>query len=470
MESCRVMSVTKKDVVVIGGGPAGYVAAIRLGQLGKKVLLIEEDRIGGVCLNWGCIPSKALIYFASLFDKMKKSESMGLTVTGASADLNKFQTWKNDVVRRLTTGVATLCKGVGVEIILGKARFKSAHEIERVGFDDIIEAETTVIATGAKSILLPNFPLESPSVVTSKEALDLTSVPKDLLVIGGGVIGLELGMAFQKLGSRLTVVEMTDRLLPGTDPDLVRVVERSLKKRETQIFLNSKAVSYKKNEVVLETPEGNKMLTPDTVLVSVGFVPNVKELGLDLASVKQDAKGFILIDKQAKTSVDSIYAIGDVTGPPFLAHKGFKEGEIAAEVIAGQSRSLDYQAMPAAIFTDPEIATVGLTEAKAKEEGHDVTIGRYPLGASGRALTMGQSDGMMKMVIDKESHQILGAHIVAPEASELIGEVTLAIEMGALAEDVAGTIHPHPTLSEGIMEGFKQTIGEAIHIPNLPRL
>ncbi len=476
MESNSVMNELKKDAVVIGAGPGGYVAAIRLGQLGKKVLLVDEDRVGGTCLNYGCIPSKAVIYFANLFGKIKKAETFGLKASGLSVDLKKFQVWKNDVVKRLTNGVSTLCKGVEVEIVSGRAKFKSPHDIEikQEGKTVLASAPYTVIATGASSFALPGFPLENPWIITSKQALDLDFIPRRLLVIGGGIIGLELGSAFQRLGSHLIVVELLDRLLAGVDPELVRYVERPLKKRGAEIYLKSKAVSYKKKseelEVSLETPEGTKTVVVDTILVAVGVEPNTRGLGLEAMGVKTNPKGFITVDTQARTSVSNVFAIGDVNGPPYLAHKAFKEGEVVAEVIAGLERSLDYYAMPSAVFTDPEIATVGLTEEEAKGKGHEIIVGRFPMGASARGLTMGESEGLMKTIVDQKSHQVLGLHLVGPEVSELISEGALAIEMGAMAEDIAGTIHPHPTLSEGIMESFKQTLGEAIHIANLPNL
>jgi len=466
------MADLKKDVAIIGAGPGGYVAAIRLGQLGKKVVLIDRDRIGGVCLNYGCIPSKAIIHFANLVERIKKSESMGLKVSGVSVDLRIFQTWKNEMVKKLTNGVATLCKGVGVEILPGKASFKSPTEIEvtQQGKTILIESESTIIATGASPFLLPGFPTEDSGIITSKEALELEKIPEKLLVIGGGIIGLELGTAYQKLGSHLIVVELLDRLLAGIDPDLVRVVERPLKKRGAEIYLKSKAVGCKKKngkfEVTLETPDGAKTVEADTILVAVGVEPNTQGLGLELVGVKTNPKGYILIDDRARTNIPNIYAIGDVTGSPWLAHKAFKEAEVAAEVIAGIERSLDYRAMPYAVFTDPEIAVVGLSEKEAKEQGREVIVGRYPLAASGRAQSMGEAEGVMKVIADQKSREVLGVHLACPEASELISEAALAIEMGALAEDVASTIHPHPTLSEGIMEAFKQTIGEAVHIAN----
>ncbi len=463
-----------KDVIVIGGGPAGYVAAIRLGQLGKKTLLVDREKIGGTCLNFGCIPSKALIYLANLFHKTKKAEKIGLKVSGLSADMTVFQNWKNQVVHRLTSGIATLCKNVQVEILTGQAAFETDHEIEI--FDGKsktrISAEHILLAAGGSPTLLPGFSLEEKGIITSKQALDLDKIPESLLVIGGGVIGLELGTAFQKLGSKLLVVELMDQLLPGTDPEMVRYVERNLKKAGTEIFLKSKVISHKKKndgfEIVIETPEGEKKIMAQTILISVGFKPNTEGLGLNKIGIKTDARGFILTDHQGRTNLPHIFAIGDIKGPPFLAHKAFKEGEIAAEVISGLPRSLDYQALPSAIFTDPEIASVGLTEKQAKEQ-EEVIVGRYPLGASGRALTMDETDGLIKVIVSRKTQEVLGAHLVCPEASELISEGALAIEMGAFALDAASTIHPHPTLSEGLMEAFKQTIGEAVHIQNLPK-
>jgi dihydrolipoamide dehydrogenase len=464
-----------KDVIIIGGGPAGYVAAIRLGQLGKKTLLIDREKIGGTCLNFGCIPSKALIHLASLFHSIKKAEKIGIKVSSLSADMSVFQTWKSQVVHRLTSGIATLCKNVQVEIAAGHATFVNDHEIEITDGNSKskVRADNFIIASGCSPTLLPGFSLEEKKIITSKQALDLDQIPKSLLVIGGGVIGLELGMAFQKLGSRLIVVELLDQLLPGTDPELVRYVERNLKKYGAEIFLKSKVIQHKKKgenfEVVLETPNGEKKIETHVILISVGLKPNTEGLGLNKLGIKTDSRGFIPTDSQGRTNVSHAFAVGDVKGPPFLAHKAFKEGEVAAEVICGLPRALDYQALPFAIFTDPEIASVGLTEKLAKEQ-EEVVIGRYPMGASGRGLTMDESEGLMKVIISKKTQEILGLHLVCPEASELISEGALAIEMGAFALDVGSTIHPHPTLSEGIMEAFKQTIGEAVHIQNPPKL
>lgn len=460
------------EIAVIGAGPGGYAAAIRLGQLGKKVLLIEPEHLGGTCLNWGCIPSKALISFASLYEKMKKAESMGLQADALTVNLEIFQQWKRGMVAKLTQGIATLCKNLKIEILSGRAFFQSDHELEisSNGAVSGVRAENFVIAAGAAPILLPEFSLSNPKVMTSKEALDLTRVPETFLVIGGGIVGLELGIAFQKLGSRLIVIEKSEQLLFGTDAELVRYVERSMKKRGAEIYVSSQVLQAQEKgntmEVLADTPEGKKNISADAVLTAVGVKPLTQGFGVETIGIQTDSRGFIRVNEQFRTNIPRIFAIGDIHGPPFLAHKAFQEGELAAEVIAGVNRKPDSPAIPLAVFTHPEIASVGLSEREAREGGKEILVGRYPLSASGRALTIGEPEGLMKIVAEKKTGKILGFHLVCPEASELIGEGALAIRLGAHVEDLASTIHPHPTLSEGFWEGAKQILGKAIHIPN----
>jgi len=462
------------EAIVIGGGPGGYVAAIRLGQLGVKTLCVEKEAMGGVCLNWGCIPSKALIAAANLANKVRNASYMGITVKDLEVDVAKMQEWKGGIVQKLTSGVTSLVKGNGGDIAIGTAKITGPKSVEVTTPDGKTESysatKAIIVATGAQMITIPGFEPDGDKVITAREAVSLQSAPDSMLLIGGGVIGLELGMVYQKLGTKITVVELMDQLLPGTDPDLVRIVQKHLKAAGADIHLKSKAVKLDKSgakaKVTIETEGKEQVVEADKVLVAVGFRPNSAGIGLGEVGVALDDRGHVAVDDQMRTNVPSIFAIGDVAGMPYLAHKASKEGEIAAEVIAGHKSARDYRGMPAAIFTDPEIATVGMTETEAKAQGKKVKIGKFPFAASGRAMAVGETDGFIKVIIDEGDNQILGVAIVGPEASDLISESALALEMCAFAEDVALTVHPHPTLGEGVMEAFKHALGEAVHIMN----
>ena len=463
------------EAIVIGGGPGGYVAAIRLAQLGVKVLCVEKEAMGGVCLNWGCIPSKALIAAANLANKIRNAEHMGITVQDLQVDVAKMQEWKEGIVHKLTSGVTSLVKGNGGDIALGNAVITDPNTVEVTDADgkkaSYKATKGIIVATGTQMIQIPGFEPDGDVVITAREAVSLKEAPNSMVLIGGGVIGLELGMVYQKLGTKITVVELLDQLLPGTDKDLVRVVQKHLKKGEpADVFLESKAVNLDKSggraKVTIETGGKQQVIEADKVLVAVGFKPNSSGIGLDKVGVKLDPRGHIVVDDQFRTNVPTIFAIGDVAGMPYLAHKASKEGEIAAEVIAGHKSARDWRGMPAAIFTDPEIATVGLSETEAKAQGKKVKIGKFPFSASGRAMSVSETDGFIKVIIDAEDHQLLGVAMVGPEAADLISESALAMEMCAFAEDVALTVHPHPTLGEGVMEAFKNSLGEAIHIMN----
>lgn len=454
------------DVAIIGAGPGGYVAAIRSAQLEKKVCLIEKENVGGVCLNIGCIPSKALIHASEIFCTLARAAEMGLSCQESRVDPQRLQAWKEGVVKKLTAGIGQLLKAHRVEVIRGEAQFKSDRELtvdkETIGF------ENAIVATGARPAILKGFEPDNPFVGTSTEGLSYSEIPAELCVIGGGYIGLEIGSLYAAFGSKVTVVEATDSLLPGTDPELVRVIERELKRRGVKVFLNSKALAWQekktKAEIKISTPKGEEILRADKILVAVGRIPNTQHLGLENCGVALDEKGFIPVDSQRKTNVKNIFAIGDCAGGPLLAHKASKEGLIAANVIAGKQDVYDVRAMPAVIFTTPEIAYVGLDEAKAKSLGHTIKVGKFPFLASGKALVTGETDGFVKIISDAKSDEVLGVFIVGKEASNLIGEACLAIEMGATVEDIARTVHPHPTLTESLMEAAEALHGSAIHI------
>jgi dihydrolipoamide dehydrogenase len=462
------------DAIVIGGGPGGYPCAIRLGQLKQKVICVEMDEWGGVCLNWGCIPSKALIAASHLYEQAKSASSIGIKTTGIEVDANQLQDWKSGIVKKLTGGVRQLLKANGAEMLAGRATIVGPNRVEvktAEGGVEVLEARAIVIATGASTIQIPPFPFDGKQIIGAKEAVSLREVPKRLVVIGGGIIGLELGGVYQRLGSQLTVLEAMPQLLTGIDPDCTAVLERRMVKHGAKILKNAKAMGFEKQpdgSLAVKVDVGGKPETVvcDVVLVAVGMRPNSRNLGCEQVGVKIDDRGFIPSDQFCRTNVPSIYSIGDVSGPPLLAHKATKEGEIAAELIAGHKAAKDWVSMPGAIFTDPEIATVGLTEAEAKAKGHELKIGKMPFAASGRAMAVRETDGFIKVVADRKTHQILGWHIVGPNATDLISEASLSLEMAAVLEDVALTIHPHPTLGEAMMIAAQHALGQAIDIIN----
>jgi dihydrolipoamide dehydrogenase len=468
------------NVLVIGGGPGGYVAAIRAGQLDLDTTLVEERAIGGTCLNYGCIPSKALISATDIAHEARSAESRGIQAD-PSIDAEGMNDWKDNVVDQLTGGVETLCEQAGVELIEGRAEFTdetTAQVVTDEGGDDDdsdsdddteIEFDHAIIASGSRPIELPGFEFNGETIIHSKHALRLDTVPDDLLVIGAGYIGMELSSVYSKLGTDVTVVEMLDRALPTYSEDIAEVVQSQTEGYGVEFHFNQSANEWNDNEdsgitVVTETDDGEETeFDTEQVLVAVGREPVTDTLNLDAIGLAPNDDGFLETDSQARTDIDHIFAVGDVAGEPLLAHKGMKEGEVAAEVIAGEPSALDYQAVPAAVFTDPEIGTVGMTEADADDAGFDPIVGTMPLQASGRALTLGETDGFIRVVAASDGGYILGAQIVAPEASELIAEFGLAVEMGATLEDVAQTIHTHPTLGEAAREAAASALDQAIH-------
>jgi len=465
--------ILKFEAVVIGAGPGGYVAGIRLGQLGKKALVIEKASPGGVCLNIGCIPSKALIHAAKLYAEASQASDIGIQVDNIRLDVARLQKWKDSIVGKLTSGVKQLLKANGCEYRQGTATLLSPRTIQLVtpGSDDeiVIETEDVIIATGARPVTIPGLPFDGNRVVDSTGALAFAEIPRNLVVVGGGYIGMEIGTLYAKFGSKVTFVEALPTILPGSEPECVQVVARKAKKLGIEILLGAKAKGLREENggAILSVEAGNGIveLPADKVLVAVGRRPNVEDLGLEIAGVKL-AGGFITVDKQLRTNVPNIYAIGDVAGQPMLAHKASHEAEIAAEVIAGKKSEMDARVIPAVVFTDPEIASVGITAEEAQKRGHEVKIGKFPFGALGRAMANHDTDGFCKVVMDAGTGEILGIHVVGQGAGDIISEAALAIEMGAAAEDVGLTIHPHPTLPEAIMEAAKAARGEAVHILN----
>ncbi|MFQ6012965.1 MAG: dihydrolipoyl dehydrogenase [Thermoplasmata archaeon] len=461
----------KVKAVVIGAGPGGYVAAIRLGQLGVDTMLVERDRLGGECLNYGCIPSKALISIGNLVRRVQQAERMGVRATNLEVDTKKLQSWKQGVVDRLVKGIERLLKAPGVEVLYGEATFESRTRLKVTGKDaeEWVEPENVIIATGSEATPLKGIDWDGERVIYAREALELPKIPASMTVIGGGITGLEIGMMYAKLGTQVVVVELLPQLLLGVPKDLVKVIERSMKRLGIPFHLKSKATKLRTTNqgvaLEVETPTGKQTLESEVLLVSVGRRPRLGGLAVEKTGVQLDETGFIRVNKRMETNVQGIYAIGDVVGVPFLAHKASKEGMVAAEVIAGLPSEADYRAMPAAIFTDPEIATVGLSEADARTEGLAFRVGKFPFLASGRALTTGETAGFVKVIAEEDTGLVLGVEIVGPDASDLISEAALAIEMGAVAEDIALTVHPHPTLPESLREAAEDAEGRAIHLP-----
>ncbi len=460
------------EALVIGAGPGGYVAGIRLGQLKKKALVVERDKPGGICLNVGCIPSKALINAAKTLDKIRHGADIGILADNPRVDMAKMQAWKGEVVAKLTGGVRSLLKANGCDYRTGTARLVSSNTVELTepdGGKTTITADAIVVATGSRPIEIPGFAFDGVRVVDSTGALAFAAVPERFVVIGGGYIGIEIGTLYAKLGARVTVVEALPNILPGNDPEIVQLVARKLKKLGVEVLTGAKAKSWTEKDgralVTIEVGGKEATLDADKVLVAVGRRPNSENLGLEAVGVKVE-RGFVTVDKRLATNVAGIYAIGDVAGQPMLAHKASHEAEVVAEVIAGHRAEMDVRCIPAVIFSDPEVASAGLTAEEAGKRGRPVKIGKFPFAALGRAIANADTDGFVKVVIDAGSGEVLGIHVVGNGASDIIAEAALAIEMGAVAEDLSLTIHAHPTLPEAIMEAAKASLGEAIHIQN----
>lgn len=465
------MKTIDTDIAIIGGGPGGYVAAIRALQLGSSVVLIEKENVGGVCLNHGCIPSKALIHAAKVFELVQNSAKIGIKAETVSVDFQKVIAWKSRVVKKLTMGIKQLVEGNGGEIITGHARFIDPQNLAvKTDDEDVnIAAGNVIIATGSNTIEIPSIPFDGKTIISSKEALDLDKIPESMIVIGGGVIGLELGQTYAKFGTAVTVVEALDSLLPLVPSDmlepLVKKMRRLKMKFYTSAFAKECAIENGKAICMVQLADGKtETLEAEKVMVTVGTKPNIKDINLEATGVLLDDQGFIQIDNRCESTEPGIYAIGDVTGPPLLAHKASAQGIVAAESIAGHAASIELGCVPTVIYTDPEIASVGITEKQAEENGVDILVGKYPFAGHGRAATVDQLDGFVKTIADKDDHRVLGLHIVGVNAGELIGHGVLGLETDLRVEVLSEAIFPHPTFSEGIAEAAQAALGKAIHI------
>lgn len=473
----------KFDVVVVGSGPGGYVAAIKCAQLGLSTAIIEKESLGGVCLNVGCIPSKAMITAAHWLDKMEHDfPNMGFEISKPKVDYKKLLAWKQSVCDRMSTGVSQLLKGNKVTIFKGEGQFVNQTQIKiissakngngKVG-EEIIESKYFILALGSRPIQIPGFEFDEKNIISSTGALDLDHAPKRVVTIGGGYIGLEISSYLKKFGTEVTVVEAQSSLLAGVvDPECAQVVSKRLIKKGVNVLFNAKAKSQKKigteYEVTIEVDGKEQKIKADKILVTVGRRPNGDQPHLKNLGVQIDERGFVKVDAQRRTNLKHVFAIGDLCGQPMLAHKASHEGVMVAEIIKGHNRAYDVKTVPAVVFTDPEIASAGMTEAEAITKGYkNLKVAKFPFAANGRAVSMQETDGFVKMIA-AENDILLGVHIVGPEASNLISEAALAIEMGARLQDLALTIHPHPTLGETMMEAAEATLGHAIHIIQRP--
>jgi dihydrolipoamide dehydrogenase len=447
------------DVLVLGAGPGGYTAAFRAADLGKKVVLVEKyATLGGVCLNVGCIPSKALLHVAKVINEADEMEKHGISFGRPKLNIDKIRDYKAGVVKKLTQGLSGLAKQRKVQVVTGVGKFTSAYTLSVTDTDNntkTIQFTNAIIAAGSHSFKVPGFPFDDPRIIDSTGALELEDIPKSLLIVGGGIIGLEMAEVYSTLGSQVTVVELGSSLIPGADRDLVKVLEARIKKRYSAIYTNTKCEKVEaKKDGIYVTFNGESVPTAvhkfDKVLVAAGRRPNGQKINAEVAGVNVDERGFISVDKQCRTNVPHIFAIGDIVGQPMLAHKATHEGRVAAENCAGLKSYFDARVIPGIAYTDPEVAWVGVTEAEAKSQGLEIEVGKFPWAASGRALGNGRDDGFTKIITDKKTHKIIGAGIVGVNAGELLAETVLAIEMDCDIHDVALSVHAHPTLSESI--------------------
>ncbi len=464
----------KFDIIIIGAGPGGYVAAIKAGQAGKKVACIDKAELGGICLNWGCIPTKAFLKSAELFSSIKHAADYGLSVTGAKADLGAIIDRSRKVSSTMTGGIEFLFKKNGVTHFVGTAKIIASNLVEVTnakGEKSQLQTEKVIVSTGASPISLPFAPIDGKNIISYRQALELREQPKKMLVIGAGAIGVEFSYFFNAIGTEIHLVEMADQLLPVEDADSAKVLAREFKKQGINVYLKSKTKAVEiikdgKIKVTIENDKGKEVaLEVDRVLSAVGMRSNTSGIGLEQAGVKLDQRGSIIVNKYQQTSNPNIYAIGDCAGKQMLAHKASAEGEVAIAHIAGQeTHGIDYNQIPGCTYCQPQVAGVGLTEAKAKEAGFEVRIGKFPFLASGKAHGVGQPEGMVKLIFDAKTEAIIGAHIIGYDATEMIAELGLAIKLEATWQEIAHTIHAHPTLSEATMEAAMDSVGKAIHI------
>ena len=459
----------KYDVIVIGAGPGGYPCAIRLGQLKKKVLVVESKLLGGLCLNWGCIPTKALSYAAEMVDNFEKAKRMGFDITMNGFDLNKLRTWKENVVKRLRTGVEYLFKANNVEWKRGRAKIVSDHvvEVEGTSAQETFEAENIVIATGTEVIALPGLEFDHEYVIDTDDALEIANVPEKLLVVGAGASGLEMATIYSRLGSKVTVVEIMEQILPGMETELCEHLHKIMKKSGIDMKVNSQVKDFARDQnalrVSIET-EGNVVEEEfSKILVTVGRRPS--HSAFENLELQVDKKGYLVVNESLRTSKKNIYAIGDIIGPPLLAHKATKQGVIVAEMISGLRDRYEDTVVPSCVFTIPPLSSVGLTEKEAIEQGHKIIVGRFPYRASGKAVSMGETEGLVK-IVGNENGKLLGVHILGAESPNLIGEAILTIDKGMNVSDIAESIHPHPTLTELMQEAAENFYKKAIHTAN----
>jgi dihydrolipoamide dehydrogenase len=462
------MDEIKTELAIIGAGPGGYVAGIRAGQLGIKAVIIEKNYLGGVCLNVGCIPTKALLHASEIFLQLKNSSKMGIEISDLKLDIKKLNNWKNSIVDKLVSGIKVLLKNYNVEVIFGEAKFLDEKSllVKTKNGDIKIVSKYVIIATGSRPAELENIKRDGNFIWNSDDAVSLKEIPKRLLIIGAGAVGLEFASIYSRLGSEVMVIEIANQILPGVDSECANILKRALEKQNIKISTNSKVIGYKGNVFEIEIDGKVENFEFDKVLLAIGRKPNVENLNLEKLGISLNEKGFIKVNEKLQTNVENIYAIGDVIGQPLLAHKASKEGIIAVEIIAGIESKYDIKYIPSVVYTNPELASVGLSEEEAKRRGYKIKVGKFPLSANGKALSMNITDGIAKIITNEENDEILGIHIVSPEASSLIAEGTLAMESYLTSEDIALTVHPHPSISEILMEAAENVKKKAIHIIN----